>query len=153
MGERVLNLSERPRETVVIKVGGKDFRIRTVVNAVWLHYMAVDKEQKEWMQRAKELAASGTSADLVEAQGMLEQAADFGRRRLDLLLRCVELLLTANGYDFDRQWWIEHTEMLDLLAFIEGSVNKDTAGQKKTDEGDALTGGASPSTSAGAGPG
>jgi len=89
---------------------------------------AHDEEQKvssvkdEQQKRMEEIEAFAVRVD------------EFHRNKLERLLRILELLLTKNGYEFDREWWIENGDELDYKEFIEAVLLRENTGLKKKDE-------------------
>ena len=47
------------------------------------------------------------------------------KAQYDIQFEIVENLLLANGYDFDKDWWLSHVDMLGLSEFIVFSKMKD----------------------------
>lgn len=88
---------------------------------------------------------AATEDELKEA---LSKADAFKERRLSAMDRCMELLLTRNGYGYDRSWWEGYTDEYDMRSFIEACLSKDAKGSKKKNagEGPSTTTGSAPSS-------
>lgn len=144
-----LNASSRP--VVTIEVGDRRFLIRRVVTGVRQLWSAYVVEFMSYLERVnayddavKKLRAGGKPNAAEEIRGLTEEveaAVDgFSSRKLDALLRIIELLVTKNGYEFDRQWWIENAEEGEYRDFIVAALEKDSPPVKKKEPAEASTG-------------
>ena len=130
--ERYFDLNGREKcITAVISVGDHSFRISRVVIAVRVLYSNHIKEMGDLLQRLSKLDAK--DADSEEAQRLSAEAEEFAKRKLDLYSKIISLLLEKNGYAYDREWWEENTDELDMRTFIEKCLTKDAPadGSKK----------------------
>lgn len=135
-----LNASSRP--VVTIEVGDRRFSIRRVVTGVrqlWsafvVEYMSYIERVYAYDEAVKKLRASGKPEAAEEIRRLTDEinsAVDgFSTRKVDALLRIIELLLTKNGYEFDRQWWIDNAEESEYKDFIMAALDKDSGPVKK----------------------
>ncbi len=149
----MIDLSEKPRVAIELRLGDAVFRIARVVVAVRHIYGEFLKEGGALMEkvvRVQELedAFSGANTDeenqriTHEIEMISEEIEHFAGQKTDQLLSCVELLLTKNGYEFDRAWWIENGDEMDFQGLIVECLVKDSIGKKKTVEEAISTGGA-----------
>ena len=140
---RVVKLDDRPRAQVTIEIGGKSFKIERVVTGVRQLYGRFLTEAGLMMQKVARVndriqqLGSATGEDLDAASSEVEKRTgeieQFAAGKLDILLRCIELLLEKNGYEFDREWWIENGDETDYQSLIVEALQKDSQpGQKKT---------------------
>lgn len=130
--ERYFDLNGREKcITAVISAGDHSFRISRVVIAVRVLYSNHIKEMGDLLQRLSKLDAK--DADSEEAQRLSAEAEEFAKRKLDLYSKIISLLLEKNGYEYDREWWEENTDELDMRTFIEKCLTKDAPadGSKK----------------------
>ena len=124
--EAIYDLNERKGcATAVIRVSDKEFRISRVVTGVRVLY----------------------SNMLTEMGAMLREVGSMDPK-LSAMDRCMELLLTRNGYGYDRSWWEDYTDEYDMRSFIEACLSKDAKGSKKKSagEGPSTTTGSAPSS-------
>jgi hypothetical protein len=144
-----LNASSRP--VVTIEVGDRRFLIRRVVTGVrqlWsafvVEFMGYMERVNEYDSAVKKLRAGGKPGAAEEIRKLTEEveaAVDgFSIRKIDALLRIIELLLTKNGHEFDRQWWIENAEESEYKDFIISALEKDSPPVKKKEPAEASTG-------------
>lgn len=149
----MVDLSEKPRVVVELRLGDETFRITRVVVAVRHLYGEFLKEGGALMEKVGEVKAledrfGGAQTDeenlriTAEIEAITKEVEHFSEQKIDQLFSCIELLLTRNGYEFDRAWWMDNADDADLQGFIVECVMKDTAGKKKTEEEAASTGGA-----------
>jgi len=141
--ERLIDLNGLPRASVTIEIGGKSFQISRVVTGVRQLYGRFLTEAGAMMENVADLnekiqAGKISPEGLREADAEIEQRTAeverFAAEKLDVLLRCIELLLVKNGYEFDREWWIENGDEMDYQSLIVEALGKDsTPGQKKTE--------------------
>lgn len=145
----MIDLSEKPRVAVDLRLGDATFRITRVVVAVRHIYGEFLKEGGALMgkvARVQELEESFSEASGEDATREIEEISKeiehYSAQKIDLLLTCIEYLLIRNGYEFDREWWIQNGDEMDYQGFIVECVMKDSAGKKKIQEEDGSTGGA-----------
>ena len=140
--DRMVDLNEKSRASVTIELGGKSFKIERVVTGVRQLYGRHVTTAGQLLVKVGQLneriqaVKSATAEEQKKAEDAVEEntaeVEKFASEKLDILLRCIELLLVKNGYEFDRQWWIENGDDKDYQDFIVEAFKKDSAGQKKT---------------------
>lgn len=144
-----LNVSERP--VVTIDVGDRRFSIRRVVTGVRQLWSAFVAEYMAYIERVQEYDRTtrmlrerdkpGAAEEIGKLTDEITAAVDgFAERKIDSQLRIIELLLVKNGYEFDRQWWIENAEESDYKDFIIAAIEKDSPPVKKKTEAEPSTG-------------
>jgi hypothetical protein len=144
-----LNASTRP--VVTIEVGDRRFSIRRVVTGVRQLWSAFVVEFMSYIERVyaydeavKKLRASGKPDAVAEIKRLTDEINSevdgFSTRKVDALLRIIELLLTKNGYEFEREWWIENAEEADYKDFITTALEKDNHPVKKKTPDEPSTG-------------
>lgn len=128
--DRIYDLNNRQKSvTAVIRVSDKEFRISRVVTGVRVLYSNLLTEMGE---RLKEICAvDSAKASKEELQSLVESTERFAKEKSGKLEQCMELLLTRNGYEYDRQWWDGNTDEYDVRCFIEACLSKDADGSKK----------------------
>ena len=142
---RIVDLNGRPRASVTVEIGGKSFKISRVVTGVRQLYGRFLTDAGDMMQKAGEVneriqaMAIATPEELEKATAEIEERTveieAFASEKVDLLLRCIELLLEKNGHEFDRAWWIDNGDETDYQSLIVEAIQKDSVpGQKKTVE-------------------
>lgn len=144
--EAIYDLNERKGcATAVIRVQDKEFRISRVVTGVRVLYSNLLTEMGGILKDVGSIDPKAASED--ELKEALSKADAFKERRLSAMDRCMELLLTRNGYEYDRSWWDGFTDEYDVRSFIEACLSKDAKGSKKKSagEGSSTTTGSAPS--------
>ena len=132
--ERYFDISGREKcITAVLEIGGQTFRISRVVIAARVLYSNHIKEMGELLKR---LSAAEDKSGSKDTKKLSEEAEEFARNRLSLYERIIRLLLEKNGYSYDRAWWEENTDELDMRTFIEKCLMKDAPadGNKKKEK-------------------
>ncbi len=130
MGERLFDLNDRQKcVTAVIRVSDKEFRISRVVTGVRVTYSNMLTEMGEQLKSVGEIDTEKATKE--EIQAAIEKADQFEKKRKDALDRCMDLLLSKNGYEYDRQWWQDNTDEHDVRSFIEACLSKEAKGSKK----------------------
>jgi len=130
MSERLFDLNDRQKcVTAVIKVSDKEFRISRVVTGVRVTYSNMLTEMGEQLKGVGEIDTEKATKE--EIQTAIEKADRFEKKRKADLDRCMDLLLTKNGYEYDRQWWQDNTDEYDVRSFIEACLSKEAKGSKK----------------------
>jgi len=130
MTEHNVNLDNTPRSTVTLEIAGQSFTIRRVVTGAQQLWTTFVKESMAYLEKidvyqkvAAETKGQKELAKLTE--DISREIDEFAENKIDRLLDILELLLTKNGYDFDRQWWIENADEADYREFIMKSMMKD----------------------------
>lgn len=130
MGERLFDLNDRQKcVTAVIRVSDKEFRISRVVTGVRVLYSNMLTEMGEQLKAVGNIDSKKATQE--EIQAALEKADGFERKRKADIDRCLELILTKNGHEYDRQWWQDNTDEYDVRCFIEACLSKDAKSSKK----------------------
>jgi hypothetical protein len=150
---KTVDLSGEQRNSLTIKVGGEMFLIDRVVLAVrqkYEEYSTLVSEGAQLYSVYQELMESISGAS-EEKQQELQQKIDRTRERmeaynervsrdhgtlLDLLLEIIRLIVEKNGYEYDRDWWLENVTQAEIVQFISEVLNKDTSGAKKKEAGE-----------------
>ena len=130
--ERYYDLSGREKcVTAVIAVGDQTFRISRVVIAARVLYSNHIKEMGDLLQKLSGLSEKDSGSE--KAKRLSEEADAFAARKLDTYSSIIRLLLEKNGYSYDRIWWEENTDEMDMRTFIESCLMKDSpaGGDKK----------------------
>lgn len=144
--EAIYDLNERKGcATAVIRVSDKEFRISRVVTGVRVLYSNMLTDMGAMLREVGSLDPKAATED--ELKEALSKADAFKERRLSAMDLCMELLLTRNGYGYDRSWWEDYTDEYDMRSFIEVCLSKDAKGSKKKSagEGPSTTTGSAPS--------
>ena len=145
MKSRIVDLSSKPRASVTVELGGKSFKISRVVTGVRQLYGRFLTDAGDMMLKAAEVGERiqamtiATPEQLEKATAEVAERTEdieaFASEKVDILLRCIELLLTKNGHEFDRAWWIDNGDETDYQSLIVEAIQKDSEpGQKKTAE-------------------
>lgn len=139
MTERVVNLDNNPRPAVTVQISGKSFTIRRIVTGVrqlWKIFVKETIELLEILDKVRPVTEANDQKIEQKTEEMTQLAVridEFHESKLERLLRILELLLIKNGYDFDREWWIENGSELDYKEFIEAVLLNESAEPKKKD--------------------
>ena len=128
------------KESVTLTLGEKKFTIRRVVTGVLQLYGDFARDQGEKLEQIGQLQAEQerlekiapedvTPEELQEldkaSQKLVDEVEEFSKAKIDRLLRMIQLLLEKNGYEYDRQWWIDNGDPSDYQSFIVACINKD----------------------------
>lgn len=46
-------------------------------------------------------------------------------KQLDIIFEVVEAILVANGYEYDKDWWLQHCDYQMLMEFVVNTMHKD----------------------------
>jgi len=151
MDERLVNLNVAERPVVTVKVADRSYAIRRVVTGVrqlWSSFV-VDQmtcldHVGQFEKELKEAEANPTEETVEKVKvlsGTIEAEVDaFYSRKIDTLLRVIELLLVKNGYGFDRQWWIDNAEEADYRDFVVAVLSRDGPPGSKKKQGEEAAG-------------
>lgn len=128
--DRIYDLNERRKcVTAVLKVADKEFRISRVVTGVRVLYSNFLTQMGQLLQEIGNLDTQ--KAEDQEIKNAIEKAEAFKKTREETTTHCLELLLTKNGYEYDKAWWDENADEYDVRSFIEICISKDADGSKK----------------------
>lgn len=131
MKERLYDLNSRDNcVTATIELADKTFKISRVVTGARVLYSNLLVERGQLLQK---LAGIDTAdpEQLPALEAMQSQVAQFAERKERILDDILELLLKANGIEFDKQWWQDSTDEMDVNGFIEACLSKDADVKKK----------------------
>jgi len=143
MAERIVSLDNSPRSTVTLEIAGQFFTIRRVVTGAQQLWTAFVRESMEYLEKIelyqKDAAKAKGEKELARLTEEISREIDaFADSKLDRLLGILELLLSKNGYAFERQWWIDNAGEADYREFITAAMMKDQEpdAAKKNGNGD-----------------
>ena len=140
MAERIVDLDNSSRVAVTLQLAGKSFTIRRIVTGAHRLWLAFVQETVTNLERidAYQEAVAKMPSDLEEIQKQTEEITReidaFAESKLERLLGIIELLLTKNGYAFDREWWIDNAGEEDYREFITQVMLKDQEPGTKKNE-------------------
>lgn len=66
----------------------------------------------------------------LEKEHKLDDVNEKNKAQYDIQFEIVENLLVANGYEFDKSWWLRHVDMLGIQEFIVMAKMKDIDSSK-----------------------
>lgn len=131
-----ISLDKNPKRNVVeLSVGGKFYRITRVVTGVRKMYADYMARTGELVEKAAELERKeGESEEdhSARVETVSAEVKEFHSKKEDLLYTMLELILSRNGYQLDREWWELNTDLLDQQQFLDICLTKDAPAQKKT---------------------
>ncbi len=127
--ERVFDLNGRDQcVTAKITIADQTFKISRVVTAVRVMYANHLKRMGELLKRTGEVSDNPDD----ESIKMLKDDVDeFQSDRETLYDQLLSLILSRNGYEYDKTWWQNNTDDTDVRAFIETCLSKDAPSVKK----------------------
>jgi hypothetical protein len=137
-----VDLAQQNRPEVTLSLSGQSWTIRRVVLATYQYYQVIIKSATDAQERFSELRDRLTSgaADDTDITAMQQEIVDEAEKRQEMTYRCIESILTANGYEFDREWWDANSDRHEQHGFIAAALNKDMQGvsggsSKKKEDG------------------
>jgi mevalonate kinase len=128
------------KESVTLTLGDKKFTVRRVVTGVLQLYGEFARDQGEMLERIGHLQTDQERLEKISpeeisqeeldeldktSQELVDEVEEFSKAKIDRLLRMIQLLLEKNGYEYDREWWIENADVSDYQNFIVACINKD----------------------------
>jgi len=132
---------DKKKESITIKLAEQRFTVKRVVTGVLQLYGEYTREAGEKleqigylqdrMEKFSELSPEEIEKADEELKQIVDEVDEFSKGKINRLLEIIELILTKNGYEFDRQWWIENADMTDYQSFINACINKDLPDVKK----------------------
>lgn len=123
MKEKIFDLNARRDQTAaLIKLQDREFRITRVVIAARVLYSNYLSEVSSFFRDVKSLNEKEMTAQELEAK-----YNDFSQSVPERLSRIIEIILTSNGYEFDRLWWENNADTADMRDFIDLCMTKDAA--------------------------
>ena len=69
--------------------------------------------------------------DTMETDGSFESDVQKMDHQLDVLYECVQDILEANGYEFDREWWEVRLDIFGFQEFVVACLSKDIPADSK----------------------
>jgi hypothetical protein len=139
---KTVDLAQQTRPEVTLSLSGQSWTIRRVVLATHQYYQMLLKSATDAQEKFADLRqrlADGLAGDNDVAE-MQQQISDDAAQRQELTYQCIESILTANGYEFDRGWWDANSDRHEQHGFIAAALNKDMQGMgagssKKKEDG------------------
>jgi len=126
--DKYIDLNGREKSiTAKIKLSDTTFIIDRVVIAVRVLYSNHLIKMGELFKKVGEIKEDDQKA-LKEINISIEEFNEEKEKVYDKILK---LLLEKNGYEFNKTWWNENTDELDIRNFIEECLNKDTNTRSK----------------------
>ncbi|MGD1818000.1 MAG: hypothetical protein ACPKNR_13285 [Pleomorphochaeta sp.] len=126
--EKYIDLNGREKQiTATIKLSDTTFQIKRVVIAVRVLYSNHLIKMGELFKKVGEIKKDDQKA-LKEINISIEE---FNKEKEKVYDKILKLLLEKNGYEFNKTWWNENTDELDIRNFIEECLNKDTNTRSK----------------------
>ncbi len=128
MKEKLVDLNSRKDSTTaVVTLGDKTFRISRVVIAarvLYSNYLITIRDFFDGYSKVK---------NEEDERRLMESYSSIAEKTNDRLLEIIELILVKNGYSFDKAWWEDNADIVDLRGFIDACISKDasSAGVKK----------------------
>jgi hypothetical protein len=132
---RSVRIDEKERPAISIEVAGQTFVIRRVVTGVrqrWGEFMQLQGQALQMVDDLKQKIdkAGGTETEALkkEIDSMNGLAEKIAKARESAEEDCLQLILEKNGYEFNRNWWIDETDSVDRQSCIIEAINKDSVG-------------------------
>lgn len=131
MRQRYYDLNDREGQVEArIDIADKTFLVARVVTGVrvtYANYLAEAGALLDDLGRFDEARASKE-----DKRRLAERTDEFCGRKSSALERCLQLLLKANGYAYDKDWWRDNASEADIQRFICVCLSKDVPeGEKK----------------------
>ena len=121
--DKYIDLNGREKSiTAKIKLSDTTFTIDRVVIAVRVLYSNHLKKMGELFKKVGKL----DEKDLKALNTLNKAIEDFNEEKEVVYDKILKLLLEKNGYSYDKAWWQENTEEIDIRNFIEECLNKDS---------------------------
>jgi hypothetical protein len=125
---KIVNLDDE-RNSVSITVEGKVFEIkRLVLKAKQLYgeYLVMSGEYLNGINEAQKAMESEDIEEMKRINAKLEKdIEDYAYKKADFIEKLLEVILTKNGYTYDREWWEENTDYQIMEQFIFTALKKD----------------------------
>lgn len=126
--ERYFDLNGRENSiTAKIKVADKEFKINRVVIAVRVLYSNHLIKMGELFKETGQL----DEKNINELDSLNEKINEFNEDKIQTYEKILTLLLEKNGYRYEKQWWNENTDELDIRSFIDSCLSKDVVNNNK----------------------
>ncbi len=127
---RAVDLASQERPEVELSLSGQTWRIRRVVMATYQLYQELASggvEAQSKIAQLQERVTSGEAGDQ-DVLDMQDEMIRESERRQELTYQCIQTILEANGYEFDRKWWAANSDRHEQHGFIAAAMNKDMQG-------------------------
>ena len=125
---KIVNLDDE-RNSVSITVEGKVFEIkRLVLKAKQLYgeYLVMSGEYLNGINEAQKAMESKDVEEMKRINAKLEKdVEEYAYKKADFIEKLLEVILTKNGYTYDREWWEENTDYQIMEQFIFTALKKD----------------------------
>lgn len=127
---KAIDLTSQGRPEIELSLSGQTWKIRRVVMATFELYQELTTGADDAQHRLVELQdrlTNGKAGDDDVAE-MQKELAEESKQRQELTYQCIQTILEANGYEFDREWWAKNSDRHEQHGFIAASMNKDMQG-------------------------
>ena len=125
---KIVNLDDE-RNSVSITIEGKVFEIkRLVLKAKQLYgeYLVMSGEYLNGINEAQKAMESKDVEEMKRTNAKLEKdVEEYAYKKADFIEKLLEVILTKNGYTYDREWWEENTDYQIMEQFIFTALKKD----------------------------
>ena len=125
---KIVNLDDE-RNSVSITIEGKVFEIkRLVLKAKQLYgeYLVMSGEYLNGINEAQKAMESKDVEGMKRINAKLEKdVEEYAYKKADFIEKLLEVILTKNGYTYDREWWEENTDYQIMEQFIFTALKKD----------------------------
>jgi hypothetical protein len=126
--EKYFDLNGRENTiTAKIKVSDTTFKINRVVIAVRVLYSNHLKKMGELIKKVGNLDEKDSKA----LNSINESIEEFNSEKEAIYDKILKLLLEKNGYSYDKSWWQENADEMDIRNFIETCSSKDVTKTNK----------------------
>ncbi|MGD1818927.1 MAG: hypothetical protein ACPKOI_03470 [Pleomorphochaeta sp.] len=126
--EKYIDLNGREKQiTATIKLSDTTFQIKRVVIAIRVLYSNHLIKMGTLFKKVGEIKEDDQKA-LNEINISIDE---FNKEKEEVYDKILKLLLEKNGYKFNKTWWNENADELDIRNFIEECLNKDTNTRSK----------------------
>lgn len=92
-----------------VTINGKEFSLVFVPNYARYRYI-------EFYDRVKKIFEAAKIKDEQKRQEMIDLLSDDSES--DMLYEMIQVILEANGYEFNRDWWERNTDTENQLEFV-----------------------------------
>lgn len=107
------------RQVAKVEIADKEYTIKIVPLLVEHLIVEHDTTEKEFSKKVGE----GLEDEL--------EIIQWNQHSFDLFLQMVQVILEANGYEYDREWWLRNADGTTLVEFIASCRAKDFKQDKK----------------------
>lgn len=106
----------------LVKISDKSFEIDRVVIAARVLYSNLLCKMGNYLKEASQ--CNDKTPEEIEV--LTKKIETFQQEKMETYNEVIRLLLEKNGYLFDLIWWEKNTDELDIRAFIETCMIKDS---------------------------